>query len=656
VSRLSFLRPFALAALVGGLPLSCMDLGPERKPELSAHVADWRDEIIYQVLVDRFANGDSANDTNVRLDAPARYHGGDWRGLEGRLDYIEALGVTTLWISPVVKNVETDAGFDGYHGYWAQDLTAPNPHFGDIGDLRHLVYAAHARGIKVIVDIVTNHMGQLFYYDINQNGQPDISLAESGAGAKPPGNPVEPKPVTHVTEYDPDFDPRGIQSRTSLGEAGPAPIVFVYDPAANKLPALPAIFQEARAYHRRGRIVDYDATVRRCENDTSRGCSCGDPGTTTPDCGDCAEGAACFDYFEQTQTGDFPGGLKDVATELPEVRAAMIDVYATWIEQTDIDGYRIDTLKHVEHEFWRSFVPGVRARVATTGKSNFFVFGESFDGNDQRCGTYTQPGELDGVFYFSQKYQVFDDIFKKRPPAPTAKAKALWDDRPKNYGVVPQDNGTSLPPTKTLVNFLDNHDVARFLFDQPDPRALHAALTLLLTEDGIPCIYYGTEQRFSGGNDPANREDMWGSGYDTTGETFRYTARLTRLRRGYPALKYGDQRVVWSTQHTGSEVDAGMLALERTGGDAKDQYALVVINSNPAQPSRTTDPDLIDPVDPTLPPGATMQLSVPAGTVLVDVLNGGTPYTVGADGTLDLQLEPLSSAVLVPQSQVRAGI
>ena len=72
-----------------------------------------------------------------------------------------------------MRNVEEDAGFSSYHGYWTQDFMAPNPHFGDMAKLRELVSAAHAQDILVIQDIVTNHVGQLFYYDINMNGRPD---------------------------------------------------------------------------------------------------------------------------------------------------------------------------------------------------------------------------------------------------------------------------------------------------------------------------------------------------------------------------------------------------------------------------------------------------------------------------------------------------
>jgi alpha-amylase len=632
-SPLRFVALFALAGLTALTTLGsggCQNVDEEKKVELATHVSDWREEIIYQVLVDRFANGDYSNDFNVIPNAPARYHGGDWKGLEDRLDYVEALGVTTLWISPVVKNVETDAGVDGYHGYWAQDLTKPNPHFGDVGSLRRMIRKAHERGIKVVLDIVTNHLGQLFFYDINLNGQPDIQIAESGYPGK--------KAVTHITEYDPDFDPRGIQSFTSLGPAGPAPIIFVDDPAANKQPAFPAIFQEDRAFHRKGRIYDYDETKRRCLADQTKDCStC----ASTPE----EEATNCYDFFEQTVLGDFPGGLKDVATELPEVRAAMVDAYTRWVEETDLDGFRIDTLKHVEHGFWQTFGPAVRARLAAQGKQNFFMFGESFDGDDKRNGSYTRNQEVDSVFYFAQKYQVIDDVFKNH--AATTKVKALWDQKAINYATEPLENSVGVAPNKLIVGFLDNHDVARFLFDKPDTEVLRNALFLLLTADGIPCIYYGTEQEFAGGNDPANREDLWLSGYSTANPTFQFIARMSRLRRGYLALTKGDTAIIWDSERTGDEADAGMLAYERTGGDAGDSYALVVINTRDDKEGETSFTDETGT--------APMRTSLPAGTGLVDVLTGDA-YEVGADGSLIVGLGPSGRALLVPQNQQVAGL
>jgi 1,4-alpha-glucan branching enzyme len=143
----SHVSPFALA-LIAVAAGACFNLDAvEGQIQHKTYVQDWRDEVIYQILVDRFANGDPSNDYNVVRYDPAKYHGGDWKGIEDKLDYIKDLGVTTLWISPVVKNVESDAGIDGYHGYWAQDLTKVNPHFGDLAALRSMVDAAHAKGL-----------------------------------------------------------------------------------------------------------------------------------------------------------------------------------------------------------------------------------------------------------------------------------------------------------------------------------------------------------------------------------------------------------------------------------------------------------------------------------------------------------------------------
>lgn len=603
-ARISFLKRLtALSGAAIGLCASlasCVSIPEEGQPiELSTHVDDWRDEVIYQVLTDRFANGDVNNDYRVQTGALARYQGGDFRGMTAHLDYLQELGVTALWISPFVKNVETDADVDAYHGYWAQDLTELNPHMGDLTSLRALSRAAHERGMKIILDIVTNHMGQAFFYDINLNGKPDINVGGNGTTSS----------ITQVTEYDPDFDPTGVQARTSLGPAGRAPLIFIDDPSINRTPPRPGILGRAEGYHGLGRIYNYDDVVNN-----------------------------------QTQLGDFPGGLKDVATENPEVRETMIDSFARWAELVDLDGFRIDTVKHVEHEFWEVFAKGVRDRLAKSNKKKFFMFGEAFDGNDQLLGSYTDPGQLDSVFYFSQHYSVYRDVFMNAhlpdQQGGTQRIADLWAQRDANYNGEPQPNGIGVAPRKALVNFLDNHDVARFLFSSAgDKPALRNALTLLMTEDGIPCLYYGTEQEFSGGNDPANREVLWNTNFATSGDTFRHFAKLARLRKAYPALRRGDLKVVWSSARTADESDAGIFAFERTGGDAGDAYALVVLNTNARHDSTTSFEN------------APMVVSA-AGTTLVDVLGpAGQSVTVGDDGALELTLPPQSAVVLVPENQ-----
>lgn len=643
------LWPLLTALLAAPLLPACLHFDALDEPlVMQTHAGDWRDEVIYQVLIDRFHDGDDGNNALLDRENMARYHGGDWRGLEDKLDYIEELGVTTLWISPVVKNIETDADVDGYHGYWAVDLTRPNAHFGDLQELRSLVRAAHDRDMLVVIDIVTNHMGQLFFYDMNLNGVPDIQL--SGTGARPQGSPVPPgfdqSGLTHVTEYDPDFNPIGIQAFTSLGPAGPAPIIFPYHPKTGHITPAPAIFARPETYNRKGRTFNYD-----------------DP--------------------QQLLTGDFPGGLKDVNTTRYDVKVAMVDAYARWIELTDADGFRIDTVKHVEREFWRYFTQRVRQRLDRQGKKKFFMFGEAFDGNDALVGQFTKndppspeelaqyaankdPGpaitgdQLDSAFYFPQHYQAFRDVMLDAQS--TDRIANLWANKTTNYGTTPPALSAGIAPHKALVNFMDNHDVARFLFwAAQNPRdnspgrqraLLHNALLLLFTAEGIPCLYYGTEQEFRGGNDPSNREDMWRPlpylgetaappAFDTAGPTFQLVKRLIALRRTYPALRRADARVVYSTAHTGDETDAGIFAYERSGGDSNN-YALIVLNTNQVHASTTSFA------------GAAMALSAPPGAVLVDVLAGkSATYTVAADGTLDLSLAPVTGMLLIPQQDVK---
>jgi glycosidase len=227
--------------------------------------------------------------------------------------------------------------------------------------------------------------------------------------------------------------------------------------------------------------------------------------------------------------------------------------------------------------------------------------------------------------------------------APTAQIASLWAARTTNYGTTPQSGGINIPPNKALVNFLDNHDVERFLYDAAgDMPALHNALTLLMTEDGIPCMYYGTEQNFDGGNDPANREVFWTANFDETGSTFQHFSELAKIRKAYTALRRGDLSVIYSTSHVAQEDDAGIFAYERKGGDPQNSaYALIVFNTNDFKSSTTADTNA-------------MMTTAPPNTVLVDVLDPQqTQYTVAADATLRMQIPAQSASILIPQNQIQ---
>src|SRR5688572_16850944 len=169
--------PLVLALLGGmlaGLPVAAP--AAARTPG-SGHPSpeDWRDVVLYQIITDRFANGDPTNDNvegNFDADDPWGVHGGDFDGIRARLDYLEHLGVNGIWISPVVLNANGE-----FHGYAARDFFSIAPHMGTLAELQQLVAECHARGIYVVVDVVVNHMGDLI--DSGTSGYPAYNAAGS---------------------------------------------------------------------------------------------------------------------------------------------------------------------------------------------------------------------------------------------------------------------------------------------------------------------------------------------------------------------------------------------------------------------------------------------------------------------------------------------
>ena len=135
---------------------------------------DWDESVIYFMLTDRFFDGDSTNndpyDLNYDADSRGTYQGGDLKGITTKLDYLDNLGVNTIWISPIVENIKYDVRsvetngtsvdpYYGYHGYWASNFGKLNPHFGTMEDFHELIDAAHDRDMKIMVDVVLNHTG-----------------------------------------------------------------------------------------------------------------------------------------------------------------------------------------------------------------------------------------------------------------------------------------------------------------------------------------------------------------------------------------------------------------------------------------------------------------------------------------------------------------
>ena len=134
---------------------------------------DWDEAVVYFMMTDRFFDGNESNNTASGADTygdnPGLYHGGDFAGVTAKLDYLQDLGVNTIWITPIVENIKgvavTDEGSKdvpynaAYHGYWASDFTKLNPTLGTTGEFETMISEAHKRGMRIMVDIVVNHAG-----------------------------------------------------------------------------------------------------------------------------------------------------------------------------------------------------------------------------------------------------------------------------------------------------------------------------------------------------------------------------------------------------------------------------------------------------------------------------------------------------------------
>jgi glycosidase len=198
------IRPLAPALVALGLlaagPLPAGAQQPVAAPApLKLHVPspDWRDAVIYFVMTDRFADGDATNNNQgageFRPGDRSRYQGGDLQGLRERLDYIQGLGATALWVTPPVAQqwLSPDGRYAGYHGYWTRHFMQVDEHLGTLADYQRLSDALHRRGMHLVQDIVVNHTGNYFGY---QGWQPGNAVGGwvGHTGTPPAARPTQP--------------------------------------------------------------------------------------------------------------------------------------------------------------------------------------------------------------------------------------------------------------------------------------------------------------------------------------------------------------------------------------------------------------------------------------------------------------------------------
>jgi len=550
------LIPLEIVGRMAVLCLAAFCFFSARAGAQSASNGFWQAQSIYQIITDRFFDGDTSNnnaDNNYSATGTTSVHGGDFKGAEQKLDYIKALGATAIWISPIVLN-----GHGQFHGYAARDFYHVDPHWGSLADLQHFVATAHARGLLVIDDIVCNHGDDLIY---------STDAGYANFLAPPAGYTL--KYSSSIT-YAPPFD---IYNSS-------------YNSANNALTNL---------FHNYGGIPDYNTS-------------------------------------QHYQLGELDG-LDDFRTETTYVRSNMAAIYQYWIQQVGIDGFRIDTVKHIENGFWQSWCPAVHAFAATnSARPNFFMFGEVYDGSESLCGSYTGT-ESGGTFMLDSVldyplYFLVDSVFGS-----ASGATSQIDSHYANIATYYDTNAQS-----RLVTFLDNHDQPRFLNSSTTNR-LAVALAFLYTSRGIPCLYYGTEQAFDGPTDPYNREDMFAgqfkdaglNGVDSFNEThplFQLVAKLNNFRRLYPALSLG----AYVSQFSNAS-GPGLFAYSRRLGT---QEVFVVFNTG-------SSPQ-------TLP---ACGLTYAPDTALVNLLAPNEIISVtGASQTPAISVPSSTAKIFIAQSQV----
>ncbi len=490
------------------------------------------EEVVYFVLPDRFENGDPANDRGGfpggRLQHgfdPAHkgfYHGGDLRGLTQRLDYIAVLGATAIWLGPIYKNkpVQGRPGQEssGYHGYWITDFKDVDPHFGTRADLRQLVDAAHARGMKVYLDIITNHTADVIKYrECPKNDCAYRSLADYPHSTR--GGPG----AERINEGFQGIGKAGQRTGNFANLKRPDFAYTPYVPRAEAKAKVPEWLNDPIYYHNRG------DTLFRGESST---------------------------------LGDF-SGLDDLFTEHPRVVDGFIEIFGQWIDDFGIDGFRIDTARHVNPEFWQAFVPAMLERAKARGIPNFHVFGEVFDPDPGTLARFTRVDRFPAVLDFAFQSAVTDVVAKG---APTERLARLFQ----ADAVYAEGEATA----KQLPTFLGNHDMGRFAMfvRQANSNASDAEVlkrvtlghAMMFFARGVPVIYYGDEQGFaSDGGDQDAREDMFPSrvavyndnklvgstattaesNFDRQAPLYRAIAEMAALRKSDPALRSGDQLV-----------------------------------------------------------------------------------------------------------------
>ena len=606
----------------------------------TATARPWTEEVLYFALTDRFHDGDPANNVPAGSD-PAlydptqkeigKYHGGDLRGLELAIrgGYFKELGVTALWITPPVRNVwRSGSGrrwSAGYHGYWAQDFLDIDPHLtsavsldgnaypeGAEGRMQHyrdFVALAHAKGLKVVQDVVLNHAGPVFGYDMNGNGSFDLQASD---------------------EWNQPFQRNGYRDNAVWGNEPRWSL-------ARTQPDGPRTLLGHRIATS-GVLADLSTYGRKGGSGSSLSKTDG-------------EEVEC-DFHNLRDFWTAPGG-----GHFDKLVDEFVEIYAFYLLDVGVDGLRLDTVKHVHHEFWDAFTERLRKRLGIAAKDKL-IFGEVYDGDPTVAGRYTWRSDapaksgpcLDSVLDFSLCFAMRDYLRREGSAYGDGRKieKAMRNLQEGEQNGRPFYNPNPGPDGKNSrqksVSFIENHDgLNRFRVRGVTEECHELAQALLLAMPGIPCLYYGAEtamQDTSSGTDqnseggritlfPKSGGSVMSKLKDS--DSFRSIARMTALRREIPALREGRFEPLW-VDNASNNSDDGVFAFARVSGKER---VLVVVNAS-SEERRPTLPSGFPPGTALLGRPALKEAS--SGSCIVDA-EGRALFTVPARELIVVQVK-----------------
>jgi glycosidase len=560
-----------------------LDFASLTRRKFTPSPAAWEDQVLYFLLLDRFSDGkekDGYRDIAgrpvqggstplYRPEDPGRidydswfragggWQGGTLQGLRSKLGYLKRLGITSLWVSPIFRQVAFEPS---YHGYGIQNYLDVDPHFGTREEFRDFVQAAHEQGIYVILDIVAHHTGNVFSYAADRYMTHDPATGRwyndprwDGRPYKVQGfNDREGRPTLPCNDKPPG----------SLEKAWPDGAIW------------PREFQHPDLFLRKGHIVNWDYHPEYAEGDM-------------------------FDLKTLNIWVRQEGQYFQASTAM----ACLGLVYCFWIAYADIDGFRIDAAKHMGTEALRTFCDVIREFTQSIGKERFLLVGEiggsreyawevvEKTGLDAALGIEDVPGKLERMVTGYGDPTEYFSLFRN------------WE---------LEEQAGHRWYRNQVVTLVDDHDQVRkgsskcrFSADVRVRDLVFNVLAVKLTTMGIPCVYYGSEQGFdsggrSNGSDIVLRENMFGGRFgglctqdrhffNEDGDLYRALAALIDLRKKLLPLRRGRQvlhhisgdGVTFGLPHRMGDRMRSLVSWSRL---FIDQEVLVALNTDEANP------------------------------------------------------------------------